>query len=64
MERRERSAKVRTTERIAKLVGFDYDFYKFKYGGYFSGYQMEQVAIKLEKLQEELDIERAKHSQG
>lgn len=58
MERRDRSAKVRTTERVAELVGFEYEFVKFKYGGYFSLFQMEQIANKITHLQRELETER------
>ena len=53
MERIQRSAKLRYTERIAELCGFDNA--KGKYGGWFTVYQLEQIVRKVEGLQVQVD---------
>lgn len=45
-----RSARLRNAEKIARLCGFRYDRKKNQYGRYFSAYELEQVAERLETL--------------
>jgi len=45
------SPRLRATLKIAKLAGFKYDnsITGYKFGGFFSTYQLEKIAEKLEK---------------
>jgi len=43
----ERSARLRATLRVAKLMGFKYDIVRFPFGGFLNTYQLEQIADAL-----------------
>jgi len=43
----ERSARLRATLRVAKLMGFKYDIVRYPFGGFLNTYQLEQIADAL-----------------
>lgn len=62
MRREETSTRLRHSERIAELCGFEYDRGTNKYGGFFTVYQLEKVMKVIETLKaknEELSHEVA-----
>ena len=48
----ETSARLRATEKIAQLCGFEYDLKQYPYGGFFSTFELEQIIKKLEGVKE------------
>ena len=44
------SARLRNAEKISRLCGFRYDRKKNQYGRYFSAYELEQIAERMEQL--------------
>ena len=45
------SARLRATEKVARLAGFEYNVKQYTYGGFLDTYQLELIAEKLEKLE-------------
>ena len=44
------SARLRSTLKIADLVGINYDMKHFPFGGFFSTLELEEIAKKIEEL--------------
>ena len=42
------SARLRTTEKVARLAGFEYDVSRYPYGGFLDTFQLEIIVEKLE----------------
>ena len=54
-DREKRSPRLRRTEEIAQICDFEYNTLRFKYGGFFSVFQMEKIRRVLDEKQAEVD---------